>query len=131
MRRSTTSRVIMPVTPIYGPAPLRVVSRTCESKKPATQTDVAKLAGVSQAAVSQAAVSRWTSGRGYVAPAVREQIIRAVAALDYRPHPLAQGLSSGQSTSVPGAGNHRHDVTVIVDGGEATGGTGHSRRPSA
>lgn len=63
--------------------------------KPATQKDVAKLAGV-----SQAAVSRWISGRGYVAAEVREQILRAAAKLEYRPHPLARGLSSGQSDMV-------------------------------
>jgi len=68
---------------------------TAELRKPATQKDVAKLAGV-----SQAAVSRWISGRGYVAADVREQIIRAVTELDYRPHPFAQGLSSGQSDMV-------------------------------
>jgi DNA-binding LacI/PurR family transcriptional regulator len=95
MRRSTTSRVSMPATPRHGSAQLQIVNRASSSKKPATQTDVAKLAGV-----SQAAVSRWTSGRGYVAPAAREQIVKAVAALDYRPHPLAQGLSSGQSDMV-------------------------------
>ncbi|MGE0802476.1 MAG: LacI family DNA-binding transcriptional regulator, partial [Lautropia sp.] len=63
--------------------------------QPATQHDVARLAGV-----SQAAVSRWSSGRGYVASHVRQQIIDAAAALSYRPHPLAQGLSNGQSDMV-------------------------------
>jgi DNA-binding LacI/PurR family transcriptional regulator len=62
---------------------------------PPTQKEVAKLAGV-----SQAAVSRWTSGRGYVAAEVRERIEKAVDALGYAPHPLAQGLSSGQSEIV-------------------------------
>lgn len=65
------------------------------SNLPVTQKDVAKLAQV-----SQAAVSRWTSGRGYVAADVRERIEKAVAELGYAPHPLAQGLSSGQSEIV-------------------------------
>ncbi len=63
--------------------------------RPATQHDVARLAGV-----SQAAVSRWSSGRGYVASHVRQQIVDAAATLSYRPHPLAQGLSNGQSDIV-------------------------------
>lgn len=65
------------------------------SNLPVTQKDVARLAQV-----SQAAVSRWTSGRGYVAADVRERIEKAVAELGYAPHPLAQGLSSGQSDIV-------------------------------
>ncbi|TWS98487.1 LacI family DNA-binding transcriptional regulator [Reyranella sp. CPCC 100927] len=60
--------------------------------KAPTQRDVARVAGV-----SQAAVSRWISGRGYVASDVRERILKAVAELNYEPHPLARGLSSGQS----------------------------------
>ncbi|TXL70462.1 substrate-binding domain-containing protein [Vineibacter terrae] len=57
-----------------------------------TQRDVARAAGV-----SQAAVSRWISGHGYVASDVRERIVKAVADLNYEPHPLARGLSSGTS----------------------------------
>lgn len=60
-----------------------------------TQKDVARLAGV-----SQAAVSRVQGGHGYVAEPVRARIMAAMAALDYRPDPLAQSLITGRSNIV-------------------------------
>lgn len=67
-------------------------------KKPPTQKDVARFAGV-----SQAAVSRFISGHGSLSQEVRERIIKAVEMVNYRPDPLARGLSSG-----------RFDIVAIV-----------------
>lgn len=60
-------------------------------KKAATQKDVAKLAGV-----SQAAVSRFISGNGSISEDVRQRILDAVAMLNYQPDPIGRGLSNGQ-----------------------------------
>ncbi len=60
-------------------------------KKASTQKDVAKFAGV-----SQAAVSRFISGKGALSKEVREKIVKAVDLLNYRPDPVARGLSSGK-----------------------------------
>lgn len=61
------------------------------TKKAPTQKDVARFAGV-----SQAAVSRFISGNGAISEEVQQKILRAVDLLDYRPDPLARGLSSGK-----------------------------------
>lgn len=66
-----------------------------EKQRLATQKDVARLSKV-----SQASVSRWVSGRGYVAEEARRRIIQAASALNYEPHPLAQGLSTDTSDIV-------------------------------
>jgi DNA-binding LacI/PurR family transcriptional regulator len=60
-------------------------------KKNATQKDVAKLAGV-----SQAAVSRFISGNGSISDDVRERIVSAIALVNYQPDPIGRGLSNGQ-----------------------------------
>jgi DNA-binding LacI/PurR family transcriptional regulator len=61
------------------------------TKKTPTQKDVAKLAGV-----SQAAVSRFISGKGAISQEVREKILKVVDLVNYQPDPLARGLSSGK-----------------------------------
>ena len=61
------------------------------TKKTPTQKDVAKLAGV-----SQAAVSRFISGKGAISEDVREKILKVVDLVNYQPDPLARGLSSGK-----------------------------------
>jgi LacI family transcriptional regulator len=58
----------------------------------ATIQDVARRAGV-----STATVSRVISGRGYVSPASREQVLAAADALDYVPNGLARGLKTQRS----------------------------------
>jgi LacI family transcriptional regulator len=58
----------------------------------ATIQDVARHAGV-----STATVSRVISGRGYVSPASREQVLAAADALDYVPNGLARGLKTQRS----------------------------------
>lgn len=60
-------------------------------KKAPTQKDVARFAGV-----SQAAVSRFVSGKGAVSDEVREKILKVIDLVDYRPDPVARGLSSGK-----------------------------------
>ncbi len=64
-------------------------------KNNATQKDVARLAGV-----SQATVSRYISGSARLSPDVRGRILRAIDTLGYTPDPMARGLSSGQSDIV-------------------------------
>lgn len=49
-------------------------------KKAPTQKDVAKFAGV-----SQAAVSRFISGKGAISQEVREKILKVVDLVDYQP----------------------------------------------
>jgi LacI family transcriptional regulator, galactose operon repressor len=58
----------------------------------ATIQDVARLAGV-----STATVSRVISGRGYVSPASRQQVLAAADELDYVPNGLARGLKTQRS----------------------------------
>ena len=60
-------------------------------KKAPTQKDVARFAGV-----SQAAVSRFVSGKGAVSNEVRQRILRAIDLVNYQPDPVARGLSSGK-----------------------------------
>lgn len=64
-------------------------------KKAFTQKDVAKFAGV-----SQAAVSRYVSGNGSLSEDVRSRIINAISMLDYKPDPIARNLSNRQSDIV-------------------------------
>lgn len=58
----------------------------------ATIQDVARRAGVSTATVSRA-----VSGRGYVSPASREQVLAAADALRYMPNGMARGLKTQRS----------------------------------
>jgi LacI family transcriptional regulator len=58
----------------------------------ATIQDVARRAGV-----STATVSRVISGRGYVSPASREQVLAAADALGYMPNGMARGLKTQRS----------------------------------
>lgn len=60
-------------------------------KKTPTQKDVARFAGV-----SQAAVSRFISGKGSLSAEVRERILNAVTMVDYRPDALGRALSNGK-----------------------------------
>jgi DNA-binding LacI/PurR family transcriptional regulator len=60
-----------------------------------TVTDVARRAGV-----SLATVSRVQNGNMTVAPEMREKVNAAIAALGYRPNPMAQGLRKGRSNTV-------------------------------
>lgn len=64
-------------------------------KAPTTQRDIAKRAGV-----SQAAVSRVMAKKGYVAEDVRRRIEQAAQELGYRPDPVARSLISGKSNIV-------------------------------
>ena len=61
-------------------------------KKPITQNDVAKAAGVTRSIVSY--VINGTKGRS-VAPATRQRILEAIERLDYRPNKAAQALHQG------------------------------------
>ncbi|MFC4277344.1 LacI family DNA-binding transcriptional regulator [Achromobacter aloeverae] len=63
--------------------------------KPPTQKDVARYAGV-----SQAAVSRFVSGRGAVSEATRQRIVKVIDQVNYQPDPLARVLSSGRSNII-------------------------------
>ena len=60
--------------------------------KPATLSDVAMLAGVSQSAVSRT----FTPGAS-VAPATRERVLQAAAQLGYRPNAIARTLTTRRS----------------------------------
>jgi DNA-binding LacI/PurR family transcriptional regulator len=63
--------------------------------RPATQHDVARVAGV-----SQSAVSRVYAARGYVSEDLRKRIARAARTLQYQPDALARGLITGRSSIV-------------------------------
>lgn len=69
--------------------------------RPATSHDVARAAGVSQSAVSRA----FTPGAS-ISPAMRERIMAAAAALNYRPNRLPGMMLRGQS-----------DLVAVVVGG--------------
>lgn len=58
----------------------------------ATRADVARLAGVSEAAVSYA-----ISGKRPISDATRQRVFAAMEKLDYRPHAMARGLAGGKS----------------------------------
>jgi LacI family transcriptional regulator len=60
-----------------------------------TITDVGSAAGV-----SAATVSRVLNGNARVDPALADRVQRAVADLDYRPNPVAQGLARGRVGSI-------------------------------
>src|SRR5688572_10452032 len=59
-------------------------------RRAATSSDVARLAGVSQATVSVVLSGRPSTIR--VSDATRQRILAAAAELDYAPHPLARNL---------------------------------------
>ncbi len=61
----------------------------------ATIKEVAEAAGV-----STATVSRVLSNKPHVRPAVRDRVLAAVAALDYRPNLVARSLRSQQSSTI-------------------------------
>jgi DNA-binding LacI/PurR family transcriptional regulator len=58
----------------------------------ATRADVARLAGVSEAAVSYA-----ISGKRTISAATRERVFSAMEQLNYRPNAMATGLAGGKS----------------------------------
>jgi LacI family transcriptional regulator len=60
--------------------------------KPITIKDVAARAGV-----SPKTVSRVINGEQHVRPEIRDNVLRIVAELDYRPNPFARSLSSSRS----------------------------------
>ena len=60
--------------------------------RPATQADVAELAGVSRGLVSLA-----LSGGGRMSQHTRERILSAARALNYQPHSAAAELAGGDS----------------------------------
>ncbi|WP_433434939.1 LacI family DNA-binding transcriptional regulator [Nonomuraea sp. CA-141351] len=63
-----------------------------ERTKPATVTDVARLAGVSPGTVSKA-----LNGRGQLAAATRERVMSAARELGFNPNLVARGLVSGRT----------------------------------
>jgi len=63
--------------------------------KTPTQKDVARFAGV-----SQAAVSRFVSGKGALSDETRQRIVKVIDQVNYQPDPLARGLSSGRSNII-------------------------------
>ncbi len=68
------------------------MQKTDEKKKTVTQNDVAKAAGVTRSMVSY--VINGNSGRS-VAPETRENILRVIEELGYRPNKAAQALQLG------------------------------------
>lgn len=72
-------------------------TRRAEGGKPARPTidDVAALAGVGRATVSRA-----LNDQANVSARMRERVMRAVAALDYRVNPQARSLASRNSTAL-------------------------------
>ena len=74
-----------------GSARRRVCGRVQPEKKVSIK-DVASLAGV-----SVSTVSRVLNNGSYVAPEKREQIMKAIETLNYRPNYFAKGLKAGSS----------------------------------
>ncbi len=62
------------------------------SKRPVTVADVARAANV-----SKATAARVLGGYGVVSDRVREQVLAAATALDYRPNELARSMTTGKS----------------------------------
>ena len=60
-----------------------------------TISDIARDAGV-----SKATVSRVISGNAFVSPEVADRVRRSMAALDFRPNSMAQGLATRRSNTV-------------------------------
>lgn len=71
------------------------MKRTSQNRKAPTESDVAKLAGVSQSAVSRA----FTPGAS-VAPATREKIHEAARELGYQPNMMARTLATKRSNII-------------------------------
>ena len=63
--------------------------------KPATMAQIAEHAGVALSTVSYV-----LSGRRPVSPVLRERVLAAVEALEYRPHGPARALASGNSHTI-------------------------------
>jgi DNA-binding LacI/PurR family transcriptional regulator len=63
--------------------------------KPATMAQIAERAGVALSTVSYV-----LSGRRPVSPVLRERVLAAVEALEYRPHGPARALASGNSHTI-------------------------------
>lgn len=66
-----------------------------KSSKKLSSTDIARLAGV-----SQATVSRVLSGAGGVKPATRQKVMEIVQQKGYRPNVFAQGMRTNHSATV-------------------------------
>lgn len=88
--------------------------------------DVATIADVAkQAKVGLGTVSRVLNGSPQVRDETRQRVLDAIAALDYRPNPLARGLSLGRSHSLgvvipffthPSAVERLRGVVAALDG---------------
>jgi len=72
-----------------------VVSKKLGSRRAPTESDVAKLAGVSQSAVSRA----YTKGAS-IAQKTREKILQAAKELGYQPNLMARSLATNQSNII-------------------------------
>lgn len=70
-------------------------TRAPASQRPATLTEVAKLAGVSLATASKA-----INGKGQVAPATRTRVIEAADSLAFTPNQVARSLLLGRTGTV-------------------------------
>lgn len=68
---------------------------TAGNRRPPTIDDVAALAGVGRATVSRA-----LNDQAHVSDRMRERVMRAVAALDYRVNPQARNLASRTSKTI-------------------------------
>ncbi len=65
----------------------------------ATQTDVARRAGISRATVSNVLTNR-SGGAVPISEQTRQRVLAAVAELGYQPHAAARSLRSGRSGTV-------------------------------
>src|SRR5690349_3094313 len=68
---------------------------TMSATKPPTMAQIAERAGVALSTVSYV-----LSGKRAVSPALRERVVEAVEALQYRPHGPARALASGNSHTI-------------------------------
>ena len=73
----------------------RLADRALQSRKAATLTEVAQLAGVSIATASRA-----LNGRDEVRSETRDRVLAAAEKLAFRPNALARGLLEGRSGTV-------------------------------
>ncbi|WP_166844384.1 LacI family DNA-binding transcriptional regulator [Isoptericola sp. BMS4] len=90
--------------------------------KPPTSRDVARLAGVSQAAVSYA-----LTGRGTISASTREHVLKVAESIGYRPNLAARSMRtrrSGRLAVVTGLTLDNH-VRVLAGAGEAAEAAGY------
>lgn len=90
--------------------------------RPPTSRDVARLAGVSQAAVSYA-----LTGRGTLSAATRERVLRVAESIGYRPNLAARSMRtrrSGRLAAVTGA-TLDNQLRVLAGAGEVAEAAGY------